>query len=288
MRTRKGFVFSLIAVSFMILLIMLATKMENEYLENERVVMAPLPNTYASASIDNIGTLAAEMLLPSASINQSDSATVVWVSDTLPRDFDPDKIFVLKTVAEGPLASSQHAVISVNTTRVQNGSLDLRIMDDFNLQSTMNGSPVMIFRRIGNASTTNATQYNVTINVNDYRNNDPYFGSNYNGTGAVNVTVIYTDLNGTGKTSGLLNPHSENHMTITYLTGKVDIVIGRVSQDGFYYDDALWMNSSNENTAYSFSAQLPAKPMNVSTVMVFPVEITYIENEVQKTANASR
>jgi hypothetical protein len=291
MKSRKGFVFSIIAISFMLLLILLATTMANEYWESERVAVKPVPNTYASTSLGNIGNLAADILLPTASVNKGNASTIISITDYLPRQSDIYQLSELKTFAEGALANSLHAAISVNTTPVENGSLDVRIMDGYAFQSTMYNSSSMVFRGVANASSTNATRYNVTISVNDYRGSVSDF-SNYSGNGSVNVTVVYTDENGTSQTDVSLNPVNlglGNHLVINYLSGgKVDIFIGRVTQNGSYYDDALSMNLTNEAAVYSFTAEMPAQPPDSSSLIVFPVQMTYTQGGVQKIANASR
>lgn len=284
MNARKGFVFSLLAISFMMLLVFMATTMAKEHLESERVVVAPVPNSFASASLDNIGGLVADFLLPSASITNNANGTMISVSDTLPRRMDASQLYGLKYYAEGQLANSQHATINMNITQVENGSLDVRMMDNFVFQSTMNSSS-MLFRSLVNESSTNATSYIVTIFVNDYRNSSSDFS--YVQGGAVNVTVRYTDWNGTRETSGSLNSDVENHLVIEYSTGKADIVIGRVEQNGSCYYDALQMNITNEIAAYSFSAQLPPQLPGSSSLIVFPVQMVYAQGGVRKTANVS-
>ncbi len=287
MNARKGFVFSLIAISFMMLLILMAVTMANEYRENERVAAEPVPNSFAAASLDNVGNLVAGLLLPSASITRDDNGTVISVSDSLPRQMDASQLSDLRYYAEGQLAGLQHANISVNTTRVENGSLDVRMMDNFVFQSMMNMSPAMVFRGMANGSSTNATNYTVTILVYDYNSGITEFSNDPGGT--VNVTVRYSDINASLEKSYSLNPSAANHFVINYVSGgKADIVIGRVAQDGSYYDDALWMNLTNETGSYSFSAQLPPRPANASGLIVFPVQMSYTQDGVRKAANASR
>jgi hypothetical protein len=291
MKASKGFVLSLIAVSFMMLLVVMAAIMANEYWMNERVEAAPVPNSFASASLDNIGDLTANLLLPSASIAKDDNGTTISISDTLPRQIDSSQLSDLRYYAEGQLAGLQHATIDVNTDQVQNGALDLRMMDNYEFQSTMPNSSSMVFRSVGNGSSTNATSYTLSIYVDDYRGDvsDSIGGQSYSGNGAVNVTVRYIDLNGTGQTSGSLNPGTTNHLIINYFSGGMaDILIGGLTQDGSNYGDALWMNISKETATYSFSARLPPQPPDSSSLIVFPVQMSYSQDGVYKIANASR
>jgi hypothetical protein len=290
MSNRKGFVFSLIAVLFMMLLILMAATMADEYAENERVEALPVPNSFAAASLDNVGTLAADLLLPNASVTDTDNGTTIWVSDTLPRQVNQTQLSGLQSYAQGQLAYSQHAVITMDTSQVLNNSLSLLMMDDFMFQSTLNNSPTMVFRSLGNGSSTNATSYNITISVADNRSS--VSGFTFPG-GTLNVTLAYTDNNGTVVTGGSLNPSALNHFSINYASGvRADIYIGMVSQNGSSYNGALMMDLgndiTNETAAYSFSAQLPPQPSSSHDVMVFPVQMTYTQGDVEKTANATR
>ncbi len=287
MNARKGFVLSLVAVLFVMLLVLMAATMANEYAESQRVEAAPVPNSFASASLDNVGRLTADLLLPSASVAEDDSGATVSVSDALPRQVSQAQLSGLQYYAEGELADSQHANITVNTSQVENGSLDLRIMDNFALQSTINNSPAMVFRSMANGSSTNATGYNVTIYVDDYDSSITEFTNDPSGT--VNATLSYSDRNGTVVDTVSLNPSAANYFFINYMSGGyADIVIGRVSQNGSNYNGALSISLTNETAAYSFSARLPAQPPSESSLIVFPVQMTYAQDGVQKTANASR
>jgi hypothetical protein len=286
MSARKGFVFSLIAMSFMMLLILMAVAMANEYRENERVEAAPVPNSFAAASLDNIGGLAADLLLPSASVAAGGSGATFSVSDTLPRQIDSAGLSGLKSYAEGQFAAALHANITLNTTQVENNSLDLRVMDGFVFQSTMDNASSMVFRGLANESSTNATEYVVTLFINDYRSSVVDF--NYVEDGPLNVTVRYSDRNGTDQTTGSLDPNAENHLVINYDYGEADIVIGKVPGNGTHYDGALMMDLANERAMYSFSADLPLQPANSSNLIVFPVRMAYTQDGVSKTMNASR
>ncbi len=284
--SKKGFIFSVIAISFMMLLILLATTMANEYWESERVTSAPVPNVYAAASLDNIGILFADTLLPDSSVTTTNVSSVVYIADYLPRQSNSSQISGLKTFAEGSLANSMHAQISVNTTQVQSSALSVSLMDNYFFESTMNNNSTMVFRSAENASSTNATQYNITFSVSDFRTSVSDFS--YSGNGSMNVTIIYSDKNGTASTSGSLNPNAANHFVIDYVSGKADIIIGRVDRGSSHHNGALMMNLTNESATYSFTAEVPVPSKDASSLIVFPIPMTYTQGGITKMVNASK
>jgi hypothetical protein len=286
-KCRKGFIFSVIAISFMMLLMALAVTMSNEYWETERVVARPQPLTYATATLENIGAQFANVVLPSASVRSGNVSLRINIADSLPRGGIGSELNTLKSYVEDELADSLHADISVNITKVNNKKLDLVIANGF-LYNSSNYS--FTFRPIANASSSGATNYSLNFSVNEYRNTVNDFG--WDAGGAMNVTVRFTDKNGTVETSGLLDPDEANTLTVTYgenETENVEVNIGRVSKNGNYYDGALWMNLSNStSTSFSFSANLPLQPTNASNRMVFPIEMDYSQGGVFKMMNATR
>ncbi len=282
---RKGFVFSLIAISFLLLLVLLAATMSSEFWENERVSAAPVPNSFAAASVDRMGAATADLLLPVSSVTNGADGASFYVSDNLPRQADPSQLQTLKEYAENEYAAALHASISVNTTKVANNSLEARVLDNYVFQSTLNNSREMAFRSAENATSTGATQYAVGLYVNDYREYVDEF--DYSGSG-INVTVRYSDRNGTEETTGFLDPDSGNTMTIHYTSGSAEISIGSMEQGGLLYYGALAIALDNEKASYSFTAQLPEQPPGAGSVVEFPVRIEYVQDGVRKTANATR
>lgn len=286
----KGFIFSIIAISFMLLLIFLAVTMSNEYWETERVVAKPQPLSYATATLSNIGKQFADIVLPSGSVAPRNTSVIIRITDSTPRSGIGSKLNPLKSFVEGDLADSIHADISVNISNVNNGSLQLKLLDNFVFENGMNGSREVMFRPVTNDSSTGATEYWLNFSINEYRNTVNEFG--WDAGGDVNVTVLYTDKNGTVEISGSLDPDEANTLRITYgenETEEIDVNIGRVQLNGNQYDGALWMNMSNSTSAtFAFAVELPLQPSNASNLMVFPIPMNYSQGGVYKEMNASR
>ncbi|MHA2425210.1 MAG: hypothetical protein ACXAEF_10500, partial [Candidatus Thorarchaeota archaeon] len=101
---RKGFFFSVIAISFMLLLMALAVTMSNEYWEAERVVAKPQPLTYSTATLENIGKQFADIVLPDAWIRSTNETLIIRVADSSPRAGIGSDLNTLKSYVEGDLA----------------------------------------------------------------------------------------------------------------------------------------------------------------------------------------
>lgn len=290
MRCKKGFIFSIIAISFMLLLMYLAVAMANEYWETERVVARPQPLSYATSVLENIGKQFADIVLPFGTVTSGNESVRVWVADSVPRPGIGSKLNSMKAYAENDLADSLHADISVNISNVDDGSIEMKMLDGFIYDNSLNGTQEVLFRPIANTSSTGATDYWVDVSVNEYRNKVTEFG--WDPGGAMNVTVRYTDKNGTVELFGPLDPDEDNTLRITYGVNEtewIELKMGRIQPGTSQYDGSLFINMSNTTSAsFSFAADLPLQPSDTSNLMVFPIPMNYSQGGVYKEMNASR
>jgi len=294
MGSRRGFVFSIIAVSFMLLLMVLATVAASQYMESERLLAAPLPLIYSAATLDNVGHELADAVLPVASVTPSNDSVRVLIADSVPRPDSGYELASIKSFAEGGLAQSLHATISVNTSEVDNGSLSLKVLDGFAYGNSLNGTSEVFFTPLENGTASGAANYSITISTDEFRDSESFFtwDTAEDTTGDMNVTLVYSDMNGTFTDSGMLRPDIANRMTMTYDengTEQMDIVLGRVASGGGEYDGSFWMNLTN-GTSVSFvlETDLPPQPANASSRIVFPIGMTYSQGGVFKASNATR
>jgi hypothetical protein len=285
MRTKKGFIFSVIAISFMLLLMFLAVTMANEYWETERVVAKPQPISYSTSTLDNIGKQFCDIILPSAEINENNESLRIAISDSNPRPGITSDLNSMKTYVENNLADSIHASISANISEVNNGSIEATLANNFvyrNEDSTVSFHP-----KINNTST-GATNYWINISVNEIRNtvNDFSFG----GSG-MNITLRYTDQNGTVETSGEVNPNAQNKFWITYgenETKRIDITLGNIAPGNNTWDGSLKIDNTNASIDFSFDAELPLQNSTTQNKIVLPLPMNYTQGSIHKTMNASR
>jgi hypothetical protein len=290
MRHKKGFIFSVIAISFMLLLMFLAIAMSNEYWETERVVAKPQPLSYAKATLENIGKQFVDVVLPNALVSSDNESMTIWISDSAPRPGIAGKLNSLKTFVEDDLADSLHADISVNTTNVSSGYVEATIAQSYVYESGRNGSQEVALHPLVNGSSLDADEYWLNFTINEYRNTVDAF--NFPG-GDLNVTVRYTDRNGTVVISGGMNPNVENRMSITYgenETEWIEIILGEVDEvEGFEWDGSLWMNTSNTTSAsFAFAAKLPLASTNETSLIELQIPMNYTQGGIYKEMKASR
>jgi len=283
---RKGFFFSVIAISFMLLLMGLAVTMSNEYWEAERVVAKPQPLTYSTATMENIGKQFADIVLPIASLRSQNTSLMLMISDSSPREGIGSELNELKSYVEDDLADSLHAQINVNISEVNKEGLNISIADNFNY---VNSNDTAYFVPKANSSPTNATAYALNFTINDFRNTVDDF--TFNPSGDMQVLLQYTDKNGTAQTSGNLSSTTENRFSITYginETSRIDITIGRVDINGSVGDGALLLNMTNTSVDFAFIANLSETSSYSSNLIVFPIPMNYTQGGIFKEMNASR
>ena len=284
-RSKKGFIFSVIAISFMLLLMFLAVTMANEYLETERVVARPQPLGYGTAALDNIGKQFADILLPGAGIREGNETLRILIADSVPRNGISGSLNSMKSYAENEFASASHAMISANISQVNNNSIQAQLSDNFIYEGF---NSTMMFRPKENNTPTEAMHYRINVSINSIRNT--VHGFSFGGSG-MNITLRCTDQNGTVETSGEVNPGSQNTFWITYgenESGKLEITVGKIQPGQNSYTGALLVETTNASADFSFDVELPLQNSTAQNRIVFPLELTYVQGPVVKTANASR
>jgi hypothetical protein len=156
-----------------------------------------------------------------------------------------------------------------------------------NFQYVNENATVVFHPKINNTST-DATNYWINISVNEIRNtvNDFSFG----GSG-LNITLRYTDQNGTEETSGEVNPLAQNKFWITYgenETRRIDITVGNIQPGNNTWDGSLMIEMTNATSDFSFDVELPHQNSTTQNRILLPLEMSYTQGSISKTMNASR
>ena len=286
----RGFIFSIVTISFMLLLMMLASAAANEYSEMERARAKPEPIVYAAAILDNTGKQFADTVLPRASFATRNDSLGITITDSVPRPDASNDLSSMKWFVENQLSAWVHAAISVNITNVTGGELELRMLDSYIYSNSQNGTHEVMFRPVLNQSGTGSARYNITLTVDDYRGTVSSFA--WDPSGDINVTLTYNDRNGTETESGMLLSTATNDFSIKYGVDEsmqLDLRVGRLEYKGDSWDGALFMNvSEGEPVGFLVYAGLPPPPANASNRIVFPIQMTYSQDGFYKSAYASR
>jgi len=282
----RAFVFSIIAVSFMMLLILMAAATSRGYAEMERSFIEPQAVGYSSAILDYVGRQFVLILLPEAVIEDGNGSITVRIADRVPRQDVSDALNELRSFIAINLSQLTHANISANTPLVNGSYIEVLAADRFSYKNGINNERKFFFGRV--PGSTGVRDYQLNISVEDYRSAEMPF--TWDPAGDVNVTVYYTDYNGTDLARGTLRSNSSNHFSLSYGNGStLDLTVGRINLDGSWCDGAILMNVTNSTeAAFTLAAELPSQPSDSVSLFVFPVQLTYSQDGIYKAANVSR
>jgi len=283
----KAFVFSMIAVSFMMLLIFLAAATATGYAEMERSFIDPQAVSYASSTMGNVGRQFSLILLPDASVTDGNGTVFIRIADSIPRPATSSAINEFNSFVANNLSTMVHANITTNISKVNGSSLEILAADKFFYRNGLNGTSEMFFGKLPSGAT-GVRSYSINITVDDYRASESLFI--WNPLGDINVTVYYFDYNGTGLSQGKLKSDATNSLTLGYgNASRLILDIGEININGSYSDGAVRMNLTNGLSAnYVLVAELPAQPSNASSNLVFQIPMTYSQDGIYKAINASR
>lgn len=209
----RGFVITILSLSFMVLLVILAMSLRNATLATERSLTEPLPLLYAASLLDDIGCEFNAIVGPSMRFNQTNSSTMLTITDTLHSYNHSADIIAYGYFLEGEVAERTASSISANFSNLTGGSMLLFINGDFEYERDRGGSRVRFSREGG----TNASSYEINVTVFSLRENVTHM--QFNESGTMNVTIRYTDLNGTETEYGSVFPDADNYLIVNYPNG---------------------------------------------------------------------
>lgn len=244
----KGFIITILSVSLIMLLIILVISFRNAQLSTERGIIEPLPLIYAAFLQDNIGHEFNSIVGPELELEQKNDSMVITVDDRL-QDYDYSaELFAYESFLIGEVASRTASNISTNFTNLTNGSIKLFINEDYTYTNNHSKNE-SIFTGEGG---TGATSYDINITITAIRGNVTHM--EFNESGTLNVTIRYTDLNGTGIEEGKIFPDQSNTLKIEYV-GDKDMTITIGPEDG--NDGSLVMKSNGIAADVEWTVVLP-------------------------------
>lgn len=267
----RGFVVTILSVSLIMLLIILVISFRNAQLSTERGIIEPLPLIYAAFLQDNIGHEFNSIVGPELELEQKNDSMVITVNDRL-QDYDYSaEIFAYESFLIGEVASRTASNISTNFTNLTNGSIKLFINEDY-AYANNHSKNESIFTGDGG---TGATSYDINITITAIRGNITYM--EFNDSGTLNVTIRYTDLNGTGIEEGKIFPDQSNTLKIEYAGDKsMTITIG--PKDG--NDGSLVMKSDGIAADVEWTVVLPPLDGNKKQGYEYDGYVQYIQGPV--------
>jgi hypothetical protein len=267
----RGFVITILSLSFIMMLVMLSMSLRNAQLSAERALIEPLPLIYASFLLDDVAGELNSIMGPHIAFNQTNGSMVIAIADTLhPQNYSAD-IYAYQAFLEGEVADRTASNISANFTNLTEGQVRLFIDEDYVYVNDHTG-PSLSFTREGG---TGARSYDINVTVYSVRQNVTHM--EFNESGTMNVTITYTDLNGTETEHGSVFPDRPNTFVANYPNGtSLEVTAGLCGGE----DGSLRIRTSGTWAEVAFAAVLPPLDASKRAGYDYDATISYVQGPV--------
>lgn len=267
----RGFVITILSVSLIMLLIILIMSFRNTQLSMERAIIEPLPLIYAAFLQDDIGGEFNSIVGPQLDLDEKNDSMTLTVNDRL-QDYNYSaEISAYERFLIGEVADRTASNISANFTNLTDGTIKLFINEDYAYTNNHSKNET-VFTRSGG---TGAASYDITITITAIRGEVTHM--TFNDSGTLNVTIRYTDLNGTDIEEGTIFPDQSNRLKIDYVGDKsMTITIG--PKDG--NDGSFVMKSTGIAADVAWIAVLPPLDGNKKQGYEYDGYVRYVQGPV--------
>ncbi|MFH0737280.1 MAG: hypothetical protein V1827_01370 [Candidatus Micrarchaeota archaeon] len=212
MQPMRGFVITILSMSLIMILVVLSMSLRSGQMDSERSLAEPLPLLYASSLVDDVAYDLNSIVGPDMAFEEQNDSMRLTISDSILAHNHTGDILSYGAFLEGEVAARSASNITANLTNLTNGTIRVFINGDYAYENSELGD--MRFSRIGG---TGASSYEINVTVPAVRTNITPMAFNTSGT--LNVTIRYTDLNGTGTESGAVFPDAQNILRLDYENG---------------------------------------------------------------------
>ncbi|MFH1785609.1 MAG: hypothetical protein ABH842_04215 [Candidatus Micrarchaeota archaeon] len=244
-------------------LIMLVISLRNGQLSTERTLLEPLPLTYGAFLLDDIAYELNSIIGPQLYIDQKNTSTELTIADTLESQNFSSQISAYEAFLVSEVAIQTASTINTNFTNLTNGTIRIFINEEY-VYTNDHATNETLFTKDGG---TDATSYEINFTITAVRENVTHMAFDENGT--LNVTITYTDLNGTEVEEGKVFPNQVNTFKVEYVGGSaMTIKVGQQSSNF----GSLYMNSEDIRAETSWKVTLP--PIDPATKKGYEYDAT--------------
>jgi hypothetical protein len=251
----------------------LATSHSNTQLSTDRSLKEPLPLIYAAFLLDDIAHDFNQIVWPEMAFDERNDSMMVSVTDTLHGYNHTRDISVYGMFISNEVASRTASNISANFTNLTGGVMRLFIDEDY-VYTNDHGNSTSLFTRSGG---TDVSAYYVNVTVTAVRANITHMAFDDNGT--MNVSIRYTDVNGTSVEEGRVFPVQQSTLRLDYAAGgSLAITVGPSSGA----DGSLRMQATGTEATTSWAAVLPPQNATKKVGYEYDATIAYSQGKVGK------
>lgn len=275
----KGFVITLISVSLIVILVVMAISLRNEELRSKRVVLEPLPLLYSNFYFDSVAQGINKIAGPELELEQNNESAIIRINDRIEAENHTQELTSFTDFVSGEIAQRTQSNITFNLSNMTNGTNKVFIHEDYIYINDHNTNQSNFTKEGG----TGATRIEIQYSIGAVRSNITYPEFSNNGT--MNMSFVFSDLNGTINESGSGYANQITSMTIDYIGGcQITILIGRInSNDGSY-------SISTTNCEVDYSAQVFLQPINFEKKYGYEYDaiMNYSQGKIEKTTRIGK
>jgi hypothetical protein len=269
----KGFVITLISVSLIMIIVLLAITVHNEQLKARRAVIEPLPLLYSAFYFDSVAIGLNEVVGPRMVLLQSNNSTTISITDTLESENHSLELDSFETFISTEIATRTQSNISLNFTNISQGVNRVFINEDYNYTNSHIDNESVFTRKGGVPGRSYIFEYTIGA----VRTNSTPMTLLDNAT--ANITIIYTDLNGTVNHTGSINIDQSNVEIINYGENcQIRIEVGPILGNGGSYS----VKSSNCEVEYSATMELDQISFEKKLGYQYDAIMNYTQGKVSK------
>lgn len=266
----RGFAITLVAVSLIALLVMLSTSLHGSYLSMERALLEPQPLIHASFLFETVAHDIHSIVGPDMIFYLGNESFGILFFDVIPSENFTADLSEYESFLEGTIANETHASIDVNVSALTPENMEVTINEDYSYIRDQNDTVLFV-----SSGGTGATFYGINITVVETRANVTPFS--FSPGGDLNVTLMYSDLNGTITESGTVFSDAVNVFWVNYSGGgELIIEVGKVSGS----DGGFSVEAEDVDADLNLFVSLP--PLDASKKMGYEYDATmdYLQGDM--------
>ena len=225
----RGFAITLVAVSLIAILVVLSTSLRASHLSMERALVEPQSLVYASFMFETVGHDIHSIVGPDILFHPRNDSFGILILDVVPSENFSDDLSDYENFLEGTVANETHTSLDVNLSAITPEDFVVTINEDYTYAHENNDTAIFT-----SSGATGATSYQVNITVIETRANLSSFA--FDPGGDLNVSLVYSDLNGTKIENGMVRSNGNDEFIVNYTNGgELRMEVGRVdgSDGGF-------------------------------------------------------
>ncbi len=271
----KGFFVSLVTITMILIIFFLWSSTTRASIDFDLNVYESYSSATPGFLADDIWFDVNKIVGPSMNLTKGveDNFTRIYIGDFLPKSNFTSRLQSYKDFVEERMLNQTNANISLDFSSLTDGNLEVTLMDNYTYLNDYLSSEENTVLFYKNDEDTDVYEYYINITTPQSRESVDDF--NWNPSGSINVTLVYSDNNGTTTTSGRLRPNIANEFEIEYENGgEIEITIGRNFNDGEFV-----MRTQNVSTTFNLVAVLDPQS---SLGMEYNATLNYSSQNVRK------